>query len=271
MLKQKQRITSSPALQLLTIAVGCWVTDIVAAETVGLAFDEARPITRACALDSYPCRLIDRFGIIPINHNRWDSICSGSVSNILNRRKAPCTGGAGVLVMFAEEDHWEAVNSSPVETLVERPTVCRSITEEGEGNLSSTAEFDGHCSTGCEAETTSHNPICAEHPHAKVGDVHAPPTATADSGRLAKKLSHHARWIGTLGQGVPMTTVSARDVVVNPERCAGAGGRSLLTNTEVHEARQFTGKKEALYRLLEAPNTQHGVPERDTRHGSKGG
>jgi hypothetical protein len=39
----------------------------------------------------------------------------------------------------------------------------------------------------------------------------------------------------------------------------------------VHEARQFTGKKEALYRLLEAPNTQHGVPERDTRHGSKGG
>src|SRR5215217_5600682 len=71
---------------------------------------------------------------------------------------------------------------------------------------------------------------------------------------LTVDLLHHSLDVATLGDGVPVSPVGARHVVVLVQVGAYPGGDSLLSGVQVHEARDLARCELYMQPLLELPD-----------------
>ncbi len=80
----------------------------------------------------------------------------------------------------------------------------------------------------------------------------------AIAGDAAKEFRHHPFNVGTFGDAVAMTAVSAGDVIVRAQLGADSRGGRLFANVKVQCAPHLSVPKCLLRRLLETANSHHG-------------
>ena len=108
-------------------------------------------------------------------------------------------------------------------------------------------------------QTSSDDPVGAQHADRKIGDVHGTALAAAAAALAPEQLQHHGLGIRTLGDGVAVTAVGGGDLVVEREIGANAGGDRLLTDREMDRAADQAVLLRRLGRLLEGTDALHGL------------
>ena len=87
-----------------------------------------------------------------------------------------------------------------------------------------------------DGKTGGNDPVRAEDPDVRVGDVHRAAATAVGALVLGHQLGEHAERVEALGQAVAVPAVRRRDDVVGTERPARADRGGLLPDREVHEA-----------------------------------
>ena len=90
-----------------------------------------------------------------------------------------------------------------------------------------------------------------------VGDVHGAAPAAAVAGVAGQQLGHHAAEVGPLGDAVAVPAVGRGDDVVVAQGQAGAGGRRLLADGQVHGPVEQAAGEHLVDRLLEPADGPH--------------
>ncbi len=142
---------------------------------------------------------------------------------------------------------------------MERALCRRAVTEEGDGDAVPSADLRRRGRTDGDGQPGRHDPVGAEDPEGRVGDVHRAAATSVGAIGPAHELGEHPERIQTFGQAVPVSAMGGRDDVVGSQRPAGADRRRFLSDGEVHEAGNEAVAVEVGDALLEAPNAQHAL------------
>ena len=166
-------------------------------------------------------------------------------------------GELGVAVVLAEEDDRELPHRGQVHGLVERALGHRAVAEERDREGAVAPELGGGGRSDGDREPGGDDAVRAEDADRGVGDVHRSAAPAVRALVLAHQLGEHAEGVEPLRQAVPVAAVGGRDHVVGTERPAGADGRGLLPDRQVHEAGNGLRPVEDGHALLEAADHEH--------------
>ena len=131
------------------------------------------------------------------------------------------------------------------------------VTEEGNGHAVFTAELRRSRGADGDRKAGRDDAIGPEDPELGIGDVHRAAPAPVGSLGAAHQLGEHPERLEPLGQAVAVAAVGGGDDVVGSQRPAGADGRRLLADRQVHEAGDQAVAVEVGDPLFEAADQHH--------------
>ena len=140
---------------------------------------------------------------------------------------------------------------------MERAGGQRAVAEEGDGHgvVTALAGCRG-CADG-DRQSGPDDPVGAEDAEVGIGDVHRAASATTRPAFAAHQLGEHRRHVGALGQAVAVAAMGRGDEVRRPQSRAHTDGDRLLSDRQVHEARNLTVSVEHRHPLLETADAEH--------------
>ena len=133
-----------------------------------------------------------------------------------------------------------------------------AVAEEADHDAVEALHLVGQRRAGGDRDAARDDAVGAEVAGGDVGDVHRAAAAAAVAGLLAEQLGHHLLEVGALGDAVAVAAVGRGDRVVGAQGEAGAGGRGLLADREVHGAVHQAAGEQVVDGLLEAADAPHG-------------
>ena len=140
---------------------------------------------------------------------------------------------------------------------MERALRRRAVAEERHGDPVVAAQLRCGPRSHRDGQARGHDPICAEDPEFRVGDVHGTTAAAVRPLVLGHQLGEHPERVHALGEAVAVATVGRRDDIGRAQWPARAHRRRLLPDREVHEAGHLTVPIERGHPLFETADEQH--------------
>ena len=116
------------------------------------------------------------------------------------------------------------------------------------------AELGGRGCSDRDRQAGGHDPVGAEDPDVRVGDVHRAAAAPVGALVLPHQLGEHPEGGQALGQAVTVAAMGRRDDVLGSKGPARPDGRRLLTDGQVDEAGHLAVAVQRGYPLLEPPD-----------------
>ena len=180
-------------------------------------------------------RRCGRRDVVAVDRDVVDAVAGGPP---LERRRVlgRCRRELGVAVVLAEEDHRQPPHGGEVDRLVEGALGDRAVAEERHRHAAVGAKLGGRCGSHRDRQAGGDDPVGAEDPEVRVGDVHRAAAATVGALLLAHQLGEHAERLQALGQAVAVAAMGGRDDVGRTERPARTYRCGLLADREVDEA-----------------------------------
>ena len=196
--------------------------------------------------------------VVAVDGRPGHAVGGGPHGQVLHRRGPAAVGELGVLVVLAHVHHAQPVHRSEVEGLVECPLVDPAVAEEAHRHAIGAAVTGRQRGTRGYPEPTADDAVGAQHPQREVGHVHRASPAPAGAIGSPVELGHQRGGRHALGQGVPVTPVGGRDVVIGSEAGTDAGGDGLLAQVGVDEPGELARLEQLLDAALEHPDQHHG-------------
>ncbi len=252
----EQRIARFPLPHLVGRPVALRVAFVVTVPPVRGRLDDDGAASRARRVDDALHRGRGRNHVVAVDRDEVDAVTG---SPALERRRVLRRGGRelGVAVVLAEEDHRQLPDRGEVDRLVERTVRHRAVAEERDHDTAVASQLRGGRGTGRDRQARADDSVGAEDPECRIGDVHRTAAPAVRALVLGHQLGEHPERVETLGEAVTMAAMGGRDHVGRAERPAGAHGRRLLPDRQVHEARHLAVAVERGHTLLESADHEH--------------
>ncbi len=253
---QQQWVALLPLLQLLLRAIPLWVAFIVTMPAIGGRLDDHGTEAGPCGADCTAHGARRCNDVVAVDRPIRQSVADGPAferRRMLRGRRREFR----VSVVLAEEDHGQFPDRREVERLVEGPLRRGPVAEERNGHTVPTAELRRSRGADGDRKAGRDDAIGPEDPDLGIGDVHRAAPAPVGSFGTTHELGEHPERLESLGQAVSMAAVGGRDDVIGAQRPAGANGRRLLADRQVHEAGDEAVAIELGDPLFEAADQHH--------------
>ena len=251
-----ERVARVPRLHLVGRAVALRVTLVVAVPAVGGRLHDGGPAPAPDGLDHLLHGRRGGHDVVAVHRDVVDPVAGGATLE----RRGVLVGRGGelrVAVVLAEEHDREMPHGGEVHRLVERALGHRPVTEERHRDAAVRPQLGRRRRPHRDRQAGTHDPVRAEDPDVRIGDVHRASTAAVRALIPAHQLGEHPEGVQPLGQAVAVPPMGRRDDVRGTERPAGAHCGCLLPDREVDEARYLARSVELGHALLEATDHQH--------------
>src|SRR6185369_6356392 len=139
---------------------------------------------------------------------------AGTLVDGRQRRRTVDLGADAIEIVFANEQYRQLPELGPVEGLVERALVDRTISEEAGGDAVLSPVTRGKGQADRDRELAPDDGVTAHEIQAGVEKVHGAAFAFADAGGLAEKLCHDPPGVGAAYDGLGMFAIGGEDVVI---------------------------------------------------------
>src|SRR5215510_16422460 len=97
---------------------------------------------------------------------------------------------------------------------MERTFIGGTIPKEGHRHPVTVCQPGSERGASGNRHASAHDAVGSEHANAEIGNVHGAALAVAVTVTAAKQFGHHEFQVGAFGDGMPMPTVRADDLVV---------------------------------------------------------
>src|SRR5271170_7829678 len=251
------RIASSPALDLLSRPIAVSVAARMAARTIGLGFDQGRPLAELGAINRSEGGLRDLSEGVAVDDDAWHSISRGALGDILDRGRTLRGHRHAVLIVLANKYYRQLPNRGDVQGLVKGALVVGAVAEEGDRHRPGAALLGAERSADSDRNAAPDDAVRAEIAFAQVGDMHRAAAPVAIAGLSAEEFCIHASDIGAFGDAMTMTAMRRSDVVRIGQGRANADRRRLLANRKMHRTVAEAAHIGVLGGFLEAADQMH--------------
>ena len=140
---------------------------------------------------------------------------------------------------------------------MESAFVGSAVAEESHRDPIQTHVLGGQRGAGSDRDAGSHNGVGAQHAQVRLGNMHRAALALVITGGFAEKLCHRLIEAPALGNHVPVTAVSAGDLIVHRQVGANASRHSFLADVRVQKTGDLTPGKQLDDSLLKFPDAYH--------------
>ncbi len=140
---------------------------------------------------------------------------------------------------------------------MERSLGDRAVAEEGDRDAAVCTQLRGRGGADRDRQAGTDDAVGAEDPDRRVGDVHRAAPPAVGPAVASHQLGEHPERVEPLGEAVAVAAVRRGDHVGVTQRPAGADGRRLLADRQVHEARDLAVAIQRRHAFLEPADDHH--------------
>ncbi len=203
----------------------------MAAIPVGQHFENDGPVSIATPFDRLVARGLHGTHIHAIDLLAGNIEGTPALGQVCGCRCASNGGAHPVVIVFDDIDHRQLPELGHIEAFVDLALIGGAVAQIGQRDVVIAQIF--------------------------VGDVHRAAFALRMASAPAGQLCHHALWIHTASQHVPVVAIAGDDLVTRLDRHLHADDDGLLTDVEVAEAADQPHAVELTRLFLETANPQH--------------